>query len=195
MQFEPIHDTLHTCMNDTGPGGESMFVLCLALWLIICGNVTWETAGFGVAIAAGVTWLGRRLTGASREKELKMIRKLPAAIRLGGRLFTVIVRANLKVAGMVYREEDPDSCLVTFQAPLRTTAARTVLADCITLTPGTITAGLEGDLTLTLRAVYVEQGEQRQTVAVLPLAQLPPEQKNAISHRHNALQALLEKLK
>lgn len=122
-----------------------MFVLCLALWLIICGNVTWETAGFGVAIAAGVTWLGRRLTGASREKELKMIRKLPAAIRLGGRLFTEIVRANLKVAGMVYREEDPDSCLVTFQAPLRTTAARTVLADCITLTPGTITAGLEGD--------------------------------------------------
>ena len=27
------------------------------------------------------------------------------------------------------------------------------------------------------------------------MAQLPPEKKNAISHRHNALQALLEKLK
>ena len=35
-------------------------------------------------------------------------------------------------------------------------------------------AGLEGDLTLTLRAVYLEQGEERQTVAILPLAQLPP---------------------
>lgn len=35
-------------------------------------------------------------------------------------------------------------------------------------------AGLPGDLTLTLRAVYTEQGEERQTVAVLPLAQLPP---------------------
>ena len=36
-------------------------------------------------------------------------------------------------------------------------------------------AGLEGDLTLTLRAVYLEQGEERQTVVELPLAELPLE--------------------
>lgn len=35
-------------------------------------------------------------------------------------------------------------------------------------------AGLKGNLTLTLRAVYIEQGEERQTVAVLPLAEIPP---------------------
>ena len=34
--------------------------------------------------------------------------------------------------------------------------------------------GLEGELTLTLTAVYTEEGEERQTQAVLPLTALPP---------------------
>lgn len=34
---------------------------------------------------------------------------------------------------------------------------------------------LEGELTLTLTAVYTEEGEERQTKAVIPLAELPPE--------------------
>lgn len=34
--------------------------------------------------------------------------------------------------------------------------------------------GLEGSLTLTLTAVYTEEGEERQTKVVLPLAELPP---------------------
>ena len=36
------------------------------------------------------------------------------------------------------------------------------------------TAGLEGALTLTLTAVYTEEGEERQSVAVVPLEELPP---------------------
>ena len=35
-------------------------------------------------------------------------------------------------------------------------------------------AGLEGELTLTLRAVYTEHGEERQTVEVLTLPEIPP---------------------
>ena len=98
-----------------------MFVLCLLLWMILNGRITWEIAGFGIAVSAAVTFAARKLTGQTRQKEWAVIR-------------------------MVYRKAKPDPCLKQFSAPLRTTAARVFLADSITLTPGTITAEQDGPL-------------------------------------------------
>ena len=122
-----------------------MFVLCLALWLLVCGGVTWEFLGFGIVISAGVTWAGHRMTGMTLQKELALLRKLPVLLHLAGHLLREIFRANLAVIRLVYGRRKPESCYTEFSAPLHTTAARTALADCITLTPGTITAELDGD--------------------------------------------------
>ena len=123
-----------------------MFVLCLLLWMILNGRITWEIAGFGIAVSAAVTFAARKLTGLTRQKEWAAVRKLPAVLAYGVTLLREIVRANMTVLRMVYRRKKPDPCLKTFTAPLQTTAARVALADSITLTPGTITAEQDGAL-------------------------------------------------
>ena len=120
-----------------------MFVLCFLLWIIINGRITWEVAAFGAAVSAAVTLAARKLTGLTREKEWRLFRKLPSVIGYLGFLILEILRANLAVIRQVYKRKAPDPCLKTFTAPLNATAARVALADSITLTPGTITAGLE----------------------------------------------------
>lgn len=123
-----------------------MFVLCLLLWMILNGRITWEIAGFGIVVSAAVTFAARKLTGQTRQKEWAVIRKFPGVLCYGMTLLREIIRANFAVIRMVYRKAKPDPCLKQFSAPLRTTAARVVLADSITLTPGTITAEQDGPL-------------------------------------------------
>ena len=120
-----------------------MFILCFVLWMILNGRITWEIAGFGIAVSAAVSWAARRLTGVTLKKELTIIRRFPAVLAYAGYLLREIVRANFAVIRRVYGKKAPEGCLKTFSAPLETTAARVALADSITLTPGTITAGLE----------------------------------------------------
>ena len=120
-----------------------LFIICLLLWLLFNGRITWEILAFGIAVSAAVTWLYRRLTGVTRETERRLARKIPGFFRLLAMLLREVFRANLAVIRRVYGRKKPDPCLASFRAPLETTAARVALADSITLTPGTITAGLE----------------------------------------------------
>ena len=123
-----------------------MFVLCMLLWLILSGRITWEIIGFGIAVSAAVTLAARKLTGLTWKKELAFFRRIPAAVCYAGVLLREILRANLAVIRMVWRKKAPDPCLTTFSVPLRTTAARVALSDSITLTPGTITTDQDGNL-------------------------------------------------
>ena len=123
-----------------------MFVLCLLLWMILNGRITWEIVGFGIVVSAAVTFAAGKLTGMTRQREWAAVRKLPAVLAYGAMLLREIIQANFAVLRMVYRRKKPDPCLKTFTAPLRTTAARVALADSITLTPGTITAEQDGAL-------------------------------------------------
>lgn len=57
-----------------------------------------------------------------------------------------ILKAAIGVAGVIYRGENPgEGKLVRFSSGLRSELARTVLADSITLTPGTVTVEMRGD--------------------------------------------------
>ena len=121
-----------------------MFFLCLLLWMILNGRFTWEILGFGIAASAAVSLAVYKLTGLTPAKEQRLYRRIPAELAYAGFLFAEVIRANLAVIRKVYGRKAPEACLKTFSAPLKTTAARVVLADSITLTPGTITAGLDG---------------------------------------------------
>ena len=126
-----------------------MFVFCMALWMVLNGRFTWEILLIGAAVSAAVSLGFRKMTGTGREQELSLIRKLPKMFDLFGYLVKEILLANLRVIRMVFRKKQPDSCLVSITPRLHTTAARVALADCITLTPGTITADIqEGSLTV-----------------------------------------------
>lgn len=67
-------------------------------------------------------------------------------IQYGGLLVWEVIKANLYMARIVFsRKIVIEPALYTFTCPLRTGFARAILANSITLTPGTITISQEGN--------------------------------------------------
>ena len=118
-----------------------MFVAFLILWVVFNGRLTWEIVVFGAAISATLTFFCYRFLDMSPRKELRFLRRLPGLLAYAFTLLKEIVKSNAALIRIVYhqkREIKPQ--LVSFDTPLKGRADRALLADSITLTPGTITA-------------------------------------------------------
>lgn len=77
---------------------------------------------------------------------MRFIRRVPSAIRYGAMLLCEIFKANVTVIKMILDKNfEPKPQLVRFDSGCWSCATGVVLADSITLTPGTITCQLEGD--------------------------------------------------
>lgn len=121
-----------------------MFLICLLLWLLFNGRITVEILVFGVVISAVLYAVSCRFLNFSFRKDLYYIKKLPAACTLLGVLLSEIFKSNLAVIRAVYGSAPQDSRFEEFDTGLERTFTRVTLADCITLTPGTITGRLDG---------------------------------------------------
>ena len=123
-----------------------MFLAYFALWVILNGRWTLEIGAFGVVFVALLTAFCCKFMGYSMEKERSLARGLLSAVRYGAMLLGEIVKANRAGIGMILDLSfEPQPQLVRFSSGLREERHRVVLADSITLTPGTITCQLEGD--------------------------------------------------
>lgn len=123
-----------------------MFFLLLFLWIIFNGKITLEILIFGVIISAAVCAFLCRFLGYSFKRELKLLCILPQIVAYVVVLVTEILKANMAVLGFIFKGRDsikPAFC--HFRTPLKSRLARTVLANSITLTPGTITVSLHED--------------------------------------------------
>jgi multicomponent Na+:H+ antiporter subunit E len=126
-----------------------LFVLLFGLWLLMSGHYDFFHTSIGFLCSILIVVLNARLN-----KYFFIQDKLweCAPLRIGRLLFYIpwliwqIVIASLQVAGVVLRRRMPvNPSLVRFRTKLPTQAARVILANSITLTPGTITLLLEGD--------------------------------------------------
>ena len=121
-----------------------MYLLYFCLWVIFNGKLTLEIAIFGIIIAAIVFAFTCKFADYSIEKEKKLFKNLFRVIKYIIVLVIEIVKANLAVAHLILTEkEEPEPQLVSFSVDLKTSLGRSLLADAITLTPGTITVLLE----------------------------------------------------
>ncbi len=121
-----------------------MFLIFFLAWLIFNGQVTTEILIFGVVIAAVVFWFICKFMGYSLRKELKLYRSIGFFLRYALVLIKEIIKANLDVIPRIYTvEEAMEPVIVKFRVNLKTDFARVILANSITLTPGTITVSLE----------------------------------------------------
>ena len=81
----------------------------------------------------------------SLEKELRLYKKLPLYCRYVILLVSEIIKANMAVCRMILtRKEVTEPVIVKVHTNLKTETARVLLANSITLTPGTITVSLAG---------------------------------------------------
>ena len=123
-----------------------MFILFFVLWIIFNGRITAEIAGFGVAVAILVFCFLCRFMDYSIKKELRVYANLFGGISYIALLVKEIFKANFGVMRMIFSQKyEIEPTLVKFRTDLKSDTMRAVLANSITLTPGTITVALQGD--------------------------------------------------
>lgn len=122
-----------------------MFVAFLLLWIIFNGRITMEILLIGIMISAALFAFCCRFMNYGIRKDLRLMKRLPLALQYIVILVIEILKANRQVLYFIttprYQVEPQ---IVHFTSHLRSEAARVILANSITLTPGTITVGLEG---------------------------------------------------
>lgn len=123
-----------------------MFLLFFLIWVIFNGQLTWEIAAFGVVIAAVMYLFICKFMGYKPEMDLILCRKLFLILQYVFVLVKEIVKANYAVIKMIMSSRyEIEPVIIRFKTDLKTAPARILLANSITLTPGTITVSLEGD--------------------------------------------------
>lgn len=122
-----------------------MLLLFFLVWIIFNGRLTVEIALFGIAAAGAMLAFLCGFMDYSLQKEWTFYRKLPGFFRYLYYLVKEIVVANLTVSRMILtRREQMEPVLVHVHANLKTKTALVLLANSITLTPGTITVSMTG---------------------------------------------------
>jgi multicomponent Na+:H+ antiporter subunit E len=126
------------------------FVVLLAFWLLLSGQYSPVFLGMGVASAALVTALTQALVAPSLGPDVGGVRVLPRrllsyAVYIAW-LISRIPPAGLQIAYHVLHPRVPiDPGVLRFRTGLQSPMARAILANSITLVPGTMTLEVNDD--------------------------------------------------
>lgn len=121
-----------------------MLFLLFFVWIILNGKVTVEICILGILISTALFCFICRFMDYSLKKELKLFRLVPLFIQYFCVLVKEIVKANVCVLKIITSpDQQPEPTLVYFDTRLETGLTRVILANSITLTPGTITVSVE----------------------------------------------------
>ena len=123
-----------------------MYIVFLLMWIIFNGNLTWEIFWLGLLVAAVVYAFLCAFLDYGIKKDLVLLKKSPRILQYVFVLVWEIIKANaVAVRRILSPKVKNDPVLVRFKTDLHTGIARAVLANSITLTPGTITVSLNED--------------------------------------------------
>lgn len=116
--------------------------LLLLFWIILSEKLNVEVLMIGIVISALVYFPNRHFFPSGGLK----IRKLPLYALYLLLLLKEIVLANISVAGIVMSPKmNISPCIVRLKTQLKSNLHRVILANSITLTPGTLTVQLTED--------------------------------------------------
>lgn len=121
-----------------------MFLLFFAVWILLNGKLSLEVVLFGIAVSAAVYAFCCHFMHYSPKKDWDVIKRLPRLLVL----FLVLVREIFKSAfallPYIYGGKKPDPAVVRFRPEgVESDMGKVFLANCITMTPGTITGSLK----------------------------------------------------
>jgi multicomponent Na+:H+ antiporter subunit E len=142
-----------------GSGAAAMFAanLLLALvWMAMTGHFDLANFLLGFAFGYVVLFLLQRVLGPSR-----YFAKSLALVRFAGFYSVEVVRANLRVAfDVVTPELRAKPAIVAVPLDARTDAEITLLANLITMTPGSLSVDVADDRSVVyVHAMYVDDAE------------------------------------
>ena len=123
-----------------------MAVVLFAFWWLLNGTMTAELALIGIALCGLLRLFAWKCLGLTLKRERAVIRRVPALLGYVVFLVGEILKAAAKTLRLIWSPTlvcEPR--LTSFRTRLRTKQGRAVMADSITLTPGTITIDVKGD--------------------------------------------------
>ena len=127
-----------------------VFLLLLLTWIVLSGLIDPFHIGLGVISSALVAWLSSDFLFENRSA--KLIYRLKQLVRFPGYLIWLlwqIVLANIHVLRISFSSKVNDQIqpqIVRFRSGLETDFEKYVLAQSITLTPGTVTLDIDKDM-------------------------------------------------
>ncbi len=115
------------------------------LWVIFNGRITPEILLIGLPVTAVVSLFSYRLTDYSHASDLKVARNIFFFILYALNLIREIIKSASSVMLMIIRGQTPEPVIIEFHSGFSSKMQNVLLANSITLTPGTITMFQEGD--------------------------------------------------
>lgn len=123
-----------------------MFVLLFLVWIALNARVTLEIVLFGIVIASVVYWFMCKYLEYDPSADKKSFKNIFRVLQYIAILFIEIVKSSIQVLKFIFAKEiEIEPQMVVFKVPIKNEFLRTILANSITLTPGTITVNVEGD--------------------------------------------------
>lgn len=123
-----------------------MYLLFFLFWVIFNGQLTLEIGIIGIFVAALLYTFICKFMGWSPKKDILMMKYTGFMLCYLFVLIWEIIKANMDTVKMIFTSRyEREPVLVTFHTTLKSPVLRVILANSITLTPGTITVSLEGD--------------------------------------------------
>ena len=124
-----------------------MALLFFALWVVFNGQWTTEIALIGVVLSCLMYLFVWKFMGYDPRKEWRFFKKLPLGIAYCWNLLVEILKANWSVLHFIYSaKEEVEPVLTAFRTKVKTGSGKVILANSITLTPGTITVHVKDDV-------------------------------------------------
>lgn len=123
-----------------------MYVIFFLLWIIFNGRVTTEIVIFGLVISAAIYWFICKFMEFTPKRELEYLKKSGYVLQYLYHLVREIIAANfatMKLICAAGRVVEP--AVIEFETHFKNNTSRFLLANSITLTPGTITVAVDGD--------------------------------------------------
>ncbi len=123
-----------------------MYFLLFGFWVLLNGQWTAEIAIVGLIVCAALYAFMCAFMGYSPKREWQIARRLPRIIGYFVYLVGEVFKSAFGVMKLIWSPTmviEPE--VTSFRTKLRTDAGKVVLANSITMTPGTITIDVQGD--------------------------------------------------
>ena len=125
-----------------------MFILFFVCWIVFNQAFTLEIAIFGIVLSVVMFLFICKFMDYSIKKDIVLLKKFPSMLLYALILLKEIIKANINLYRLffLHSKEKREPVMVTFESRLKTRTARVFLANAITLTPGTITVKVKGNM-------------------------------------------------
>ena len=121
-----------------------MYILLFLFWIILNGKITAEIVAFGLVLTTAIFWFMCRFLEYSPKYEIFVLKNFIWIIAYFFVLLIEMVKSAITVYKKVYSHKiEIQPQMVFFDVDIKSEFLRFVLANSITLTPGTITVDVD----------------------------------------------------